>query len=90
MRQLSYVFAVDVCAYAIMSNHYHLVVHVDQQRARAWSPHQVIERWCMLFSKPTIVDRWEQGICGEVEREVAEGLIELWRRRLCDVSWYMH
>ena len=83
------VFAVDICAYAIMANHYHLVVHVDQKRARSWSRQEVIERWCVLFSKPLLVDRWLQGVCGDAEREVAEGVIELWRRRLCDVSWYM-
>jgi hypothetical protein len=89
LSHLSSVFAVDTCAYAIMSNHYHLVVHVDQSRARSWSPQEVIERWCRLFSKPTLVDRWQQGLCSDAQREIAEGVIELWRRRLCDISWYM-
>jgi hypothetical protein len=83
------VFAIDICAYAIMSNHYHLVVRVDQKRVESWSPQEVVERWCLLFSRPTIIDRWLQGTCGDVERAVAEGVIELWRRQLFDVSWYM-
>jgi len=89
LAKLSSIFAVDMCAYAIMSNHYHLVVHVDQQRAKSWSHREVVDRWCALFSKPALVDRWQQGLSSDVEREIAEGLVELWRRRLCDVSWYM-
>ncbi len=29
IAQLDAVFAIDICAYAIMSNHYHLVLRVD-------------------------------------------------------------
>ena len=28
-----------------MSNHYHLVLHVDQHRSRQWSDDEVIDRW---------------------------------------------
>src|SRR5688500_15831728 len=48
LTQLSSIFAVDICANAIMSNHYHLVVHVDQRRAKSWSQREVIDRWCAL------------------------------------------
>lgn len=34
LRFLSYVYAIDICAYAIMSNHYHVVLHVDKARAQ--------------------------------------------------------
>ena len=86
---LSGIFAIDVCAFAIMSNHYHLVLHVDQQRAKSWSRDEVVERWTQLFSRPILVDRWQQGVCGAIEREIAEDIIERWRRQLYDVSWYM-
>lgn len=89
MAQQSSVFAIDICAYAIMSNHYHLVVHVDAKRARTWSRREVVARWTRLFARPTLVQRWEESACGEAEREVAEAIIERWRARLMDVSWYM-
>jgi len=89
LELLSSMFAVDICAYAVMSNHYHLVIHVDQGRAKAWTAQEIIERWTRLFSRPVLIERWQRGLCEAGEREVAEHLIELWRRRLCDVSWYM-
>jgi putative transposase len=32
---LSKRFAIDICAYAVMSNHTHLVLHVDAEQAQA-------------------------------------------------------
>jgi REP element-mobilizing transposase RayT len=34
---LSSVFAIDICAYAVMSNHTHMVLHVDKEMAESWS-----------------------------------------------------
>lgn len=55
IKQLSAVFAVDVAAYAVMSNHYHLVVRVDAERAQAWSQDEVLNRWTQLFEGPLLV-----------------------------------
>ncbi len=72
-----------------MSNHYHLVVHVDQQRAKTWTAQEVIERWARIFCRPSLIKRFEEVEATEAEREVALRLIALWRSRLCDVSWYL-
>ncbi|MDN5871630.1 MAG: transposase [Nitrococcus sp.] len=50
LMEFARIFAIDVCAYAVMSNHYHVVVQVDLERARAWSDEEVIRRWRQLFS----------------------------------------
>ncbi|NDO76592.1 transposase [Shewanella sp. SE1] len=50
IRQLSSIFCIDVCAYAVMSNHYHLVLKIDLAAQQSLSPFEVIERWTGLFS----------------------------------------
>ena len=45
LLSLSQIFAIEVCAYAVMSNHSHLVLFVDENTAKAWSTQEVIERW---------------------------------------------
>lgn len=52
VKQLSGVFAIDVAAYAVMSNHYHLVLRVDAERARQWDDAEVLRRWSQLFDGP--------------------------------------
>jgi len=45
IQYLSSVFAIDVCAYAVMSNHYHVVLHTDQNSAQNWRYDVVLNRW---------------------------------------------
>jgi putative transposase len=35
-------FSIDCCGYALVSNHYHLVLFVDREAAKAWSQDEVI------------------------------------------------
>ena len=44
IKLLCSVFAVDLCAYAVMSNHYHIVIRINQDQALAWSDREVTER----------------------------------------------
>ena len=74
LATLSSVFAIDLLAYAIMSNHYHVVVRIDADQARQWSDVEVKEHWASVFSPPKLI--------------TAE-MIECWRERLCSLSWYM-
>ncbi len=83
------VFSVDLCAYAIMSNHYHVVLRIDRERARAWSAEQVADRWLRLFSGHVLVQRWRRGESGEAERLAALAIVESWRERLYDLGWFM-
>lgn len=90
-RFLSYVYAIDVCAYAVMSNHYHLVLHVDEERAASWSNREVAERWVQLYSGNILVNRWlaEPAACDKATLEKVDEIIAQWRERLSSISWFM-
>src|SRR5690242_15667078 len=76
LDQLSKVFAIDTCAYAVMASHYHLVLHVDQARTHQWTAEEVADRWHHLFGWPVVVERWRSGAAGEAERPAAERIVE--------------
>src|SRR6266404_5016981 len=83
------IFAIDLCAYAVLSNHYHLVLHVDVRRVREWSEREVVRRWTRLFGKPDLVRRYlKEPVC-TAEADAAKEIIDTWRARLMDVSWFM-
>jgi REP element-mobilizing transposase RayT len=86
---LTSIFSIDACAYAVMSNHYHLVLYIDRKRARGWSEAEVIERWSQLFHVPVFVKRWQAGEANEAEVAAAQQAVARWRERLIDVSWFM-
>lgn len=89
LAHLSSTFAIDVCAYAVMANHYHLVLHVDRGRACEWTQEEVIQRWSRLFRVPQAVRQWQQEAVHGADSEAVEALIEQWRGRLHDISWFM-
>ena len=61
MKTLSAVFA--IAAYAIMSNHFHIVLRVDQEEVEQWDTLEVIHRWGELFKMPVIISRFLKGEC---------------------------
>ena len=89
LAQLASIFTIDVCAYAVMSNHYHLVLYVDQLRAQELSEREIAERWTQLFGTPLAVSRYMSGDASEAESDLARSMISLWRSRLHDISWFM-
>jgi REP element-mobilizing transposase RayT len=90
VKLLSSVFAIDIAAYAIMSNHYHLVVRVNREKALSWSADEVIENWYRLYKSNVLVDRYRRGEeMSDAELQVVNNLVNLWRQRLHDISWFM-
>lgn len=92
IRELASVFAIDVAAYAVMSNHYHIVVRIDADRARVWDDDEVLKRWTQIFTGPAFVQKYLSDVRdtmsdGELSR-LGE-LVSVYRERLHDLSWFM-
>jgi hypothetical protein len=87
LRQLSEIFAIDICAYAILSNHYHVVLHVDREKANGWTEREVITQWTQLYKGHLLADCYLAGdsMTG-AERTILSELIEEWRLRLFDIK----
>ncbi|HEU4601576.1 MAG TPA: hypothetical protein VFS24_06395 [Steroidobacteraceae bacterium] len=89
IAELSGIFAIEICAYAVMSNHYHLVLYVDREKATAWTAKEVIHRWSQLHQQPPLIQRYLSPDVSPAERAEAERIIATWRERLFDISWFM-
>ena len=90
LHQISSVFAIKLAAYAVMSNHYHVVLHVRQDIANSWSDREVIERWHQLFAGTKLSSSFLSGLeLSETQMKALTPLIVEWRTRLTSISWFM-
>jgi len=88
--ELEAAFAIDVAAFAIMSNHLHLVLHIDIETANRWTDREVLEQWHKLFKGDELTRKFTQGELIEAhEVPRLKHTIAIYRSRLCDISWFM-
>jgi len=89
LRQAQF-FVIDVAAYAIMSNHYHVVLHINKKEADHLAFEEIIERWHQLYKGNALSQRFRAGIkLSQAEREKLTEYVEIWRERLMNISWFM-
>ncbi|HMM74109.1 MAG TPA: transposase [Gammaproteobacteria bacterium] len=87
---LTEVFAIELCAYALMSNHYHLVLRLAPEKAAAWTEREVVERWRRLYAGPPCLTRYLDGAPLDAsESALLADCLPRWRSRLVDLSWFM-
>ena len=90
LLELAEIFSLSVLAYAVMSNHVHVVLRVDPEHAAGWSDEEVARRWVRLFPARTDGEvnaeacrRKAWVLTGNAER------IAVLRERLANLSWFM-
>jgi len=91
LRFLASIFAIDVCAYSVMENHYHIILRTRPDIVASWSGREVATRWLTLCpkrrkQKKTPPPTLEEEICALTDWP--ERIAQL-RLRLCSLSWFM-
>ncbi|MHC4872934.1 MAG: transposase [Planctomycetota bacterium] len=91
LEELSGIFGIDICSYAVMSNHLHLVLRNRPDVWRKWSDDEVAKRWWKLFPRRRSKDgSAARPNAKEIEfiKKDKKRFKEL-RLRLGQISWFM-
>ena len=87
---LASIYPIDIAAYAVMSNHYHVVLYVDREQGAAWTDAEIIERWHRLFRGSELSRRFDRGeALDRAEQQALADQVAVWRQRLISISWFM-
>lgn len=90
IKQLAAVFLIDIAAYAVMTNHYHIVLRVNREQADCLTRDEVIKRWRLLFKGPPLIQSYCAGNdLSKPELDIVDDIVAQWRERLIDISWFM-
>lgn len=85
---LAGLFSVSIYAYAVMSNHLHVVLKLDAETGFGWSDHEVADRWCRLF--PCRDDSAPEQIALRIQQIGMDAArVATYRSRLTSLSWFM-
>jgi hypothetical protein len=91
MKFLAGISAIDVCAFAILANHFHNILRTRPDIVASWSDHEVAVRWLQLCPRKS---RSKKKPIPSIENQISALLaspqrIAQLRKRLCSLSWFM-
>lgn len=91
MKSLAELFAIDVCAFAVLANHYHTILRTRPDIVASWSDREVATRWLQLCPRKP---RSKKKSVPPIEDQITALLasphrIAQLRQRLCSLSWFM-
>lgn len=87
---LASVFAIDICSYAVMSNHVHVILRVDQHSARQWDTKKTLIQWHKMHRGTLLTQKYLKGIeLTDSEHKTVASTAKIYRERLQSISWFM-
>ncbi len=88
--ELAEIFSVEVYAYSVMHNHYHLVIYSDPRAPQKWSDNEVAERWLKVFPGKLDQPGYTSQRANKIQMILKDPqLLATYRERLGSVSWLM-
>jgi REP element-mobilizing transposase RayT len=91
LRELASVFAIEVCGYSVMSNHFHVILRIHPDIAEMWTDVEIARRWLHLCpprgettGKRTQPHEHDVNMTTSTPESVGE-----LRGRLTSLSWFM-
>lgn len=91
LQKLAGLFAVDIMAFAVLSNHFHLVVRNRPDVTSEWTDQEVARRWIQIYPHRAVGDADSVPLAAARVDMLANQptrIAEL-RRRLSSISWFM-
>ncbi|PIE91487.1 MAG: hypothetical protein CR997_00855 [Acidobacteria bacterium] len=97
LKFLASLFSLEVCGYAVMSNHVHLMLRMRPDHAEKWDREEIALRWWKLFPKqrnkdgsPAEPKDYElDQVLLDPKTGQPDGRLNLLRKRLSSMSWFM-
>ncbi len=90
IRLLSSIYTIDICSYAVMSNHYHLVTKLSPKESEDWTEQEVVHRWTSLYQGTYLIQKWRDNkTLSKAELLTVKETIQSYKKRLTDLSWFM-
>jgi REP element-mobilizing transposase RayT len=88
--ELAGIFRIRIGAFAIMENHFHVVLFLDFHNAAKIRSKEILQRWHKIFKGTEISQRYITGdyLTFAECRQLVKN-ISVWRRKLCDIGWFM-
>jgi REP element-mobilizing transposase RayT len=88
--ELATIFAIEICAYAVMSNHLHIVLKVNADKVASLSDKAVLVQWHKGFKGTLLTQKFVNNEdLNDFEIGTVNDCISEYRRRLIDISWFM-
>ncbi len=90
LLQLSKAFCIDLVSYAVMSNHYHVILKVDTKTEGLLTDREIVDRWSLLYKLRPLLAKFKIGAeLSNVEMSLLTADIRVIRTSLTSISKYM-